>query len=67
MLNITTIQNGFILNECEYSFDGEIEAISEIQCHVSTNQGTILLDISCTINNVEFTDINLFIIALKGE
>ena len=67
MLNITTIQNGFVLNECEYSFDGEIEVISESQCHVPTNQGTILLDLSCTINSTQFTDINNFIQALKGE
>ncbi len=67
MLNITTIQNGFVLNECEYSFDGKIEVISESQCHVPTNQGTILLDLSCTINGTQFTDINNFIQALKGE
>jgi hypothetical protein len=67
MFNVQTIENGFILSECSYIFDGEIEIISESQCHASTDKGTILLDLSCTINNVEFTDINLFIIALKGE
>jgi len=66
-MNITTIQNGFEFNECIYSFDGIIEIISESQCHVPTNEGTILLDLSCTINEVEFVDINEFIKALKGE
>jgi hypothetical protein len=66
-MNITTIQNGFNFNDLIYLFDGAIEVISESQCHVPTNDGIILLDLSCTINQVEFTDINLFITALKGE
>lgn len=66
-MNIQTIENGFSFNESIYLFEGEIEVISESQCHVSTNEGIILLDLSCTINEVEFTDINLFIQALKGE
>ncbi len=65
-MNITTIQNGFEFNDSSYLFDGEIEVISESQCHVPTNEGTILLDISCSINEVEFTDIELFVKALKG-
>jgi hypothetical protein len=66
-MNIVTIQNGFIFNETQYTFEGEIEIISETQCHVPTNLGIILLDLSCTINGVEYTDINLFVQALKGE
>jgi hypothetical protein len=66
-MNITTIPNGFEFNDSSYLFDGEIEAISESQCLTPTNDGTILLDLSCTINEVEFNDINLFIEALKGE
>ena len=66
-MNITTIQNGFSFNELIYLFDGEIEVISESQCHVPTNEGTILLDLSCTINGFEFIDINVFIQALKVE
>jgi hypothetical protein len=65
-MNITTIPNGFSLNELIYLFDGEIEVISESQCLTPTNDGTILLDLSCTINEVEFTDINLFIQAIQG-
>jgi hypothetical protein len=67
MYNITTIQNGFIFNETQYTFEGEIEIISESQCHVPTNEGVILLDLSCLINEVEYTDINLYVQALKGE
>jgi hypothetical protein len=66
-MNITTIENGFIMNNSDYLFNGEIEIISETQCHVTTDKGVILLDLSCAINDVEFTDINLFIEALKGE
>jgi hypothetical protein len=66
MLKITTIQNGFSFNETQYTFEGEIEIISESQCHVPTNDGIILLDLSCTINEVEFADIELFVKALKG-
>ena len=66
-MNIVTIQNGFIFNETQYTFEGEIEIISETQCHVPTDKGIILLDLSCTINDVEYTDINLFVLALKGE
>lgn len=67
MINIVTIQNGFILNETQYIFEGEIEIISDSQCHAPTSDGIILLDLSCTIDDVEFNDIDLFVQALKGE
>jgi hypothetical protein len=67
MYNITTIQNGFIFNSLEYTFEGENEIISDSQVLFGTTSGLILLDLSCTINEVEFTDINLFVKALKGE
>ena len=66
-MNITTIPNGFSFNELIYLFEGEIEVISQSQCLTPTNDGTILLDLLCTINEVEFTDINVFVVALKGE
>jgi hypothetical protein len=66
-MNITTIQNGFSFNELIYLFDGDTEVISESQCHVPTNEGIILLDLTCTIDGNEYTDINLFVEALKGE
>jgi hypothetical protein len=65
-MNITTILNGFTFNDLTYLFEGEIEVISESQCLTPTNDGTILLDLSCTINELEFTDINEFITALRG-
>jgi hypothetical protein len=67
MLNITTITNGFILNQTQYTFEGQIEIISESQCHVPTDKGIILSDLSCTINEIEFTNINVFVKALKEE
>lgn len=66
-MNITTTRNGFIFNSIEYTFDGENEIISDSQVLVGTTNGLILLDLSCTINDIEFTDINLFVSALKGE
>jgi hypothetical protein len=67
MLNITTTQNGFELNDLTYLFEGIDEVVSNSQVHVGTNQGIILLDLTCTINEVEFTDINLFLSALKRK
>lgn len=67
MLNITTIENGFTFNDTTFLFEGIDEILSETQVHVGTNQGIILLDLTCTINGAEFTDINLFLLALKGE
>ena len=66
-MNIITIENGFSFNESIHLFEGEIETISESQCLTPTDKGTILLDLSCTINEVEFLDINEFIKSLKGE
>lgn len=67
MLNITTIENGFEFNDTIFLFEGVDEILSETQVHVGTNQGIILLDLTCTINGVEYTDINLFVQALKSE
>lgn len=65
MYKITTTQNGFIFNSIEYNFEGENEVISESQVLIGTNDGLILLDLSCTINDSTYTDINLFVEALK--
>jgi len=67
MLNITTIKNGFIFLDTEYLLDGFFEVISDTQCHIGTDKGIILLDLTCTIDGNEYTDINLFIEILKGE
>lgn len=73
MLNITTIENGFEFNDSiylfkDFSLNEELvayEIIGESQVHIGTDKGIILLDLTCTINNVQFTDINLFVNALK--
>lgn len=64
-MKIEKINGGFVISEKVFIINGEIEIISNSQCHVKTNQGTILLDLSCYINNVIFTDINLFVEELK--
>jgi hypothetical protein len=64
MFNIVTIENGFIFNAVEYIFDGEYEIISETQVHVPTDKGILLLDLSCSIDEVSYDDINLFVQAL---
>lgn len=64
MFNITTIENGFIFNDVEYKFDGDYEIISETQVHVPTDKGILLLDLSCSIDDVMYVDINLFVNAL---
>jgi len=64
MINITTIQNGFIMREQLYYFTDEITIVSESQCDVPTDRGVILLDLSCTINNALYDNINLFVNAL---
>lgn len=64
MFNIVTIENGFIFNNTEYIFDGEYEIISETQVHIPTNKGILLLDLSCSIDEVSYNEINLFVQAL---
>lgn len=66
-MDIKKIPNGFIFNDVEYIFDEYLDVISDFQVHIGTNQGIILLDLTCTIEGIEFTDINLFLAALKGE
>lgn len=74
-MNIITILNGFEFDNVNYLFQDfffeneliQYQIIGESQCHIGTDRGIILLDLSCTINEVEFTDINLFVEALKGE
>ncbi len=66
-MDIKTIKNGFIFNNIEYLFDEYLDIISNFQAHIGTNRGIILLDLTCTINGNDYTDINLFIQALKGQ
>ena len=64
MLNLTTISNGFIMNELEYTFEGEAEILNETQAHVPTDKGVILCDITMSINEETYENINDFLTAL---
>jgi hypothetical protein len=63
-MKIETKENGFILNSIEYTFEGKNKIISNSQALIETSIGVVLLDLSCTINDVEFTNINSFVSAL---
>jgi len=67
MIDITTIQNGFLMWEQTYLFEGQTEIVSESQCNVPTDKGIILLDLSCSINGVYYPNINVFIDALNDS
>ncbi len=64
MYNITKISGGFLFNEIKYFFnevDGaKYKVLTSTQLWVYTNQGIILFDLTCTIDGVSYTDINLF-------
>ena len=64
MLNLTTIQNGFVMRELEYLFEGEAEILDETQAHVPTDKGVILCDTTMSINEETYENINDFITAL---
>jgi hypothetical protein len=64
MLNLTTISNGFIMRELEYLFEGEAEILNETQAHVPTDKGVILCDITMSINEETYENINDFLTAL---
>lgn len=70
MYNIEKIEGGFELEWRVYEFveiDGlNYQIISEEQAHIRTNNGIILLDLSCTINEVIYDNINAFINELYG-
>jgi hypothetical protein len=64
MINLTTIQNGFIMNESEYLFEGKAEILDETQAHVPTDCGTIFCDTSMSVNEITYDNINDFLTAL---
>jgi len=61
MCNLTTIPNGFIMNELEYIFEGEAEVLDETQAHVPTDRGVIFCDTSMSINENTYENINDFL------
>ena len=67
MINLTTISNGFAMNELEYLFDGDAEILDQTQAHVPTDRGVIFMDTTMTIDNESFTNINDFLIKLYGK
>ena len=64
MINLTTIKDGFVMNELEYIFQGEAEILDETQAHVPTDKGVILCDTTMSINEETYENINDFITAL---
>ena len=62
MENITKISGGFTISNSNtiFLYEGKYEISSDYHMHVWTNQGIIYLDLSCTIENQSFTDINAF-------
>lgn len=67
MLNLITINGGFIMRESEYHFEGEAEILDQTQAHVTTDRGIILVDTTMTINNESFNNITDFLSKLYGE
>ncbi len=67
MINITTIQNGFIMNESEFHFEGEAEILNDEQAHVPSDRGVIFMDTTMTIDNESFNNINDFLTKLYGK
>ena len=64
MINLTTIKNGFVMNELEYIFEGEAEVLDDTQAHVPTDKGIIFCDTSMSVNENTYTNINDFLNAL---
>lgn len=69
-MNITKIINGFIKDERNYFFQDFIndeeqlvpyQILSDSQVHIGTNDGIMLLDLSVTIDEQSFTNINDFV------
>jgi hypothetical protein len=55
------------MNETDYLLDGEAEVLDTTQAHFPTDRGIILLDTSVTIDEQEFSTIQLFISYLYNE
>jgi hypothetical protein len=66
-MNIQTINGGFTFNETPYTITSPAEPVTSTQVHIPTNDGTILLDLSCTINSKSYDDLTEFIQDLYKE
>ena len=60
MENITKIPNRFTISDKDYVFTGDAIIINNTSAHIVTDRGIIYLNLSCTIENQSFTDINAF-------
>jgi len=49
------------MNKTDYLLEGEAEVLDTTQAHFPTDRGIILLDTSVTIDEQEFSTIQLFI------
>lgn len=62
-MNILTTESGFKLNNSVYSWADttHTEIICDRQTYAFTTEAILLLDLSCTINGITYTDINEFV------
>lgn len=66
-MNITKIVKGFKIDDRDFDYlflEQEPEIVSVKQCHIPTNLGMILLDLSVTIEGKQFTSIQKWITEL---
>lgn len=62
MNNIKKIKDGYNFNKLDYIFiDKKYQIISDSQVLIATNDGEILLDLSCSIEGINFDNIENFI------
>lgn len=68
-MNIVTTQNGFEFDGIEYKFSEEqkTEIVSDFQLFAYTDSCIILLDNSCSIDDVFYDDIETFAIKLVNQ
>lgn len=64
MINLTKIQNGFTMNNVNYTLSGDAEIFNDHQVNIPTNNGVLFFDISVSINNQYFENIQKFVDAL---
>ena len=57
-MKITKIPNGYINEGVEYTIKDQAEILNDIQAHVSTDKGIILLDTSVSVDDIFFENIH---------
>lgn len=61
MINLTKIQNGFTMNNVNYTLSGDAEIFNDYQVNIPTDNGVLFFDISVSINNQYFENIQKFV------